>query len=185
MRSDDNRKGGGIAAVLCDPSIKIEAFRFAFPRTSDVVAPMRALWILASFFYFFPYFLISLTWMDTTCSIRTSTIQKYTAPKSISCLSNNTHTQVNVLRRRRFMQGKAVRGENVLNGEPLHSFLFSAVLPVCNEGSVLFVFFLLISKKENRSSGFTHQGSYLSFKIVKKRNHRHKLSAETDGIFKP
>lgn len=106
--------------------------------------------------------------MDTTCSIRTSTIQKYTAPKSISCLSNNTHTQVNVLRRRRFMQGKAVRGENVLNGEPLHSFLFSAVLPVCNEGSVLFVFFLLISKKENRSSGFTHQGSYLSFKIVKR-----------------
>jgi hypothetical protein len=63
MERDATTIRGGIAALLCDPSIKIGLS--AFPRTSDVVDPMRALWILASLFPFV-YFLISLTWMDTT-----------------------------------------------------------------------------------------------------------------------
>ena len=68
-------KRGGIAP--CDPSIKIE--RSAFPRPSHVVAPMRVLWILASLLISFRIFsFLCREWIR-----RTSTIQEYTAPKSI------------------------------------------------------------------------------------------------------
>jgi hypothetical protein len=86
-RGDNKRISGGIAALLLyDPSIKIGLS--AFPGTSDVVDPMRALWILASLFPFVFSYIFNANGYDHALYIRTSTIQKYTAPKSI--LSNNT-----------------------------------------------------------------------------------------------
>jgi hypothetical protein len=59
--------------------------------------------------------------------------------------------------------------------------LYSAQFPCVTKDQFFSFFPLLIFREEKISSGFTHQASYLSFKIVKKRNRRRKLSAETDG----
>jgi hypothetical protein len=89
-----------------------------------------------------------------------------------------------VLRRIHPGKGRAMRrgGGMYYWTENLYTRFYSAQFPCVTRDQFFSSFSLLIFREGKISSGFTHQASsYLSFKIVKKKNHRRKLSAETDG----